>query len=249
MTQVVPVFKREFQGYFRSPVAYVVLAAFVLIATVLWLFASRFFDSNSASLDSLFGWMPWVFCVLIPATAMRLWAEEKRAGTIELLLTLPITTTEAVVGKFLAAWAFISLAVLLTFPAVITVAYLGDPDWGVIATSYLGSILMAAAYLGVCSLTSAFTRNQVIAFLTGLIVCLILNFLGWNLFSNILGSVAPVWLVDALANFSFATHLSLDDDWSRRAQFRDLLSFRSDHFADRERHRSRTLTPTVYPRS
>jgi len=206
MKQVVPVFKRELNGYFRSPVGYVVLAAFVLIAMILWLFAGNFFESNSASLERLFSWMPWIFCVFVPATAMRLWAEEKRSGTVELLLTLPVTTTEAVVGKFLAAWTFIILAVLLTFPAVFTVTFLGDPDWGVIVTGYLGSILMAAAYLGVSSLTSALTRNQVIAFIIGLILCLVLTFLGYNLFSDILGAVAPVWMVDALANFSFTTH-------------------------------------------
>jgi ABC-2 type transport system permease protein len=206
MKQVVPIFQRELNGYFRSPVGYVVLAAFVLIAMILWLFASNFFESNTASLGGLFGWMPWIFCVFVPATAMRLWAEEKRSGTVELLLTLPVTTTEAVVGKFLAAWTFIILAVGLTFPAVFTVTFLGDPDWGVILTGYLGSILMAAAYLGVSSFTSATTRNQVIAFIIGLIVCLLLTFLGYNLFSDILGTVAPVWLVDALANFSFTTH-------------------------------------------
>lgn len=206
MKQVLPVFQREFHGYFRSPVAYVVLAAFALLTTVLWLFASRFFDSNNASLNGLFMWMPGVFCIFVPAIAMRLWAEEKRAGTIELLLTLPITTTEAVIGKFLAAWAFVVLAVLLTFPAIFTVAYLGDPDWGVIVTSYAGAALMAAAYLGLCALTSALTRNQVIAFILGLVICSVLTLLGFNVFSEILTAVAPTWLVDTLANFSFTTH-------------------------------------------
>jgi ABC-2 type transport system permease protein len=210
MKQVIPVFKREFAGYFRSPVGYVVLTAFVLFAMILWLFASGFFESKTASLNGFFGWMPWTFCVFAPATAMRLWAEEKRSGSIELLLTLPLTTTEAVVGKFLAAWAFVTVGVLLTFPAVVTVSFLGDPDWGVIFTSYVGTILMAAAFLGICALTSAFTRNQVIAFIIGLFTCVMLTFLGHNLFSGFIGSYdfVPVWLVDALANFSFTTHFA-----------------------------------------
>lgn len=206
MKQIIPVFRREFLGYFRTPVGYVVLTAYVLLAMILWLFVSGFFESNSASLNGLFGLMPWVFCVFAPATAMRLWAEERRSGTIELLLTLPVTTTEAVLGKFLAAWAFVTCGVLLTFPAIITVSYLGDPDWGMILTGYFGTILMAAAFLGICALTSAFTRNQVIAFIIGLFVCLMLTFLGHNVFSDFLGSYAPVWLVDTLANFSFTTH-------------------------------------------
>jgi gliding motility-associated transport system permease protein len=206
MTQVIPVFKREFNGYFRSPVAYVLLAAFVVLAAILWIFAGHFFDNRTASLGSFFTWMPWIFCVFIPAVAMRLWAEEKRSGTIELLMTLPVTTTEAVVGKFLAAWAFVGLGVVLTFPCVLTVAYLGDPDWGVIFTSYFGSLLMAGSFLGLCSLMSALTRNQVISFILSLIACLVLTFLGFNLFSDFLGSFAPVWLVDTVANFSFTTH-------------------------------------------
>jgi ABC-2 type transport system permease protein len=207
MKQVLPIFRREFQGYFRSPVGYVVVSAYVLIAMILWLFVSGFFESKTASLNGLFAITPWVFCFFAPATAMRVWAEEKRSGTIELLLTLPVTTTEAVVGKFLAAWAFIICGVLLTFPAILTVAYLGDPDWGMIATGYLGTILMAASFLGICTLASAFTRNQVIAFIIGLIVCVILTFLGHNIFSDFLaGLQAPVWFVDTVANFSFHTH-------------------------------------------
>jgi ABC-2 type transport system permease protein len=206
MKQVCPVFKREFAAYFRSPVGYVVLTAFVLLAMILWLFGTRFFMSKTATLEGLFSVMPWMFCMFAPATAMRLWAEEKRSGTIELLLTLPVTTTEAVIGKFLAAWAFVTLCVLLTFPAVVTVTFLGNPDWGVILTGYLGTILMAASFLGICSLGSAITRNQVIAFLIGLFVCIVLAFLGHNWFSEFMGSYAPVWLVDTIANFSFTTH-------------------------------------------
>ena len=137
---------------------------------------------------------------------MRLWAEEKRSGSIELLFTLPVTVPEAVIGKFLAAWLFVSLGIVLTFPMALTVGYLGDPDWGVIFTSYLGSILMAATYLAICSLTSALTKNQVISFVISVMVCLGILFLGWSVFSNALGNVFPVWFVDMLSNFSFVTH-------------------------------------------
>jgi ABC-2 type transport system permease protein len=206
MTQVIPVFKREFFGYFRSPVAYVVLAGFHLLAAAMTFFVFRFFETNEASLITFFNALPWIFLFFAPATAMRLWAEEKRAGTVELLFTLPLTTAEAVVGKFLAAWAFLAIGILLTLPFALTVAYLGDPDWGAIFTGYLGGILMAASYLGICSLASALTRNQVIAFIIGLLTCLVLTLLGWSFFSEILNFVFPVWFVDVLSNFSFATH-------------------------------------------
>ena len=146
--------------------------------------------------------------VIVPAAGMRLWSEEKRTGTLELLFTLPITPLEAVLGKFLAAWSFLALAVVLSFPMAMTVGFLGSPDWGVIGSSYLGSILMAGAYLGVCSLTSALTKNQVISFVVSLLVCLVLVFLGWSVFGGILGAVFPVWLVDLLSNFSFTTHFN-----------------------------------------
>jgi len=206
MSQVPPLFKREFVGYFRSPVAYVFLVVFLLASVGLSFFVGQFFRANQASLDRYFLFYPWLFLFLIPAAGMRLWSEEKRSGTVELLFTLPVTTLEAVIGKFLAGWAFLTLAILLSFPMVVTVAYLGHPDWGVIATSYLGSILMAGAYLGVCSLTSALTKNQVISFVLSVLVCVILLFLGWSVFSPALNSVFPVWVVDALANFSFITH-------------------------------------------
>jgi ABC-2 type transport system permease protein len=206
MSQIPPLFKREFLGYFRSPVAYVFLVVFLMASVGLAFFVGNFFKANLASLESYFTFHPWLFLFLIPAAGMRLWSEEKRTGTIELLFTLPITTLEAVLGKFLAAWAFLSLAILLSFPMAITVGYLGAPDWGVIATSYLGSILMAGAYLGVCSLTSALTKNQVISFVLSVIICLILVFLGWSVFSSALGALFPVWLVDLLSNFSFTTH-------------------------------------------
>jgi ABC-2 type transport system permease protein len=206
MTQICPVFKREFLGYFRSPVAYVFLIVFSVASIGLAFFIGGFFKAGQASMESYFTFYPWLFLFLIPAAGMRLWSEEKRTGTVELLFTLPLTTLEAVLGKFLAAWAFITIAILLSLPLAATVGYLGDPDWGVLAATYFGSALMAGAYLGVCSVTSALTKNQVISFVLGVVACLILLFLGWSVFSGVLGSVFPVWLVDLLSNFSFITH-------------------------------------------
>ena len=207
MKQVTPIFKREFVGYFRTPVAYVFLVAFLVISVALSF--SRFggfFKAGIASLDAYFGFYPWLFLFIVPSVGMRLWSEEKRSGTAELLFTLPVTTLEAVIGKFLAGWAFLALAVLLSFPMALTIGYLGSPDWGIVCTSYLGAILMAGGFLGVCSLTSALTKNQVISFVVSVIVCFILILLGWSVFSPVLGSVLPVWAVDVLSNFSFITH-------------------------------------------
>jgi ABC-2 type transport system permease protein len=206
MSQITPVFKREFLGYFRSPVAYVFLVVFLMASVGLAFFVGQFFRANQASMESYFVFHPWLFLFLIPAVGMRLWSEEKRSGTIELLFTLPLTTLEAVMGKFLAAWAFLAVAILLSFPMAITVGYLGQPDWGVIASGYLGSILMAGAYLGMCSLTSALTKNQVVSFVLSVLACLVLVFLGWSVFNGALSAVLPVWAVDLVANFSFVTH-------------------------------------------
>ena len=206
MTQVKPIFRREFNGYFRSPVAYVFLTVFLLASVGLAFFVGQFFRSNVASLDRFFVFHPWLFLFLIPAVGMRLWAEEKRSGSIELLFTLPVTVPEAVIGKFLAAWLFVSLGIVLTFPMALTVGYLGDPDWGIIFTSYLGSILMAGAYLGICSLTSALTKNQVISFVISVLVCVGILFLGLSVFTDILSDFFPVWFVDSISNFSFVTH-------------------------------------------
>ncbi len=206
MSQIPPLFKRELLGYFRSPVAYVFLVVFLLASVGLAFFLSGFFKSNVASMESFFFWHPWLFLFLVPAAGMRLWSEEKRSGTVELLFTLPVTTLEAVLGKFLAAWAFLALAILLSFPMVLTLAYLGDPDWGVVANSYLGSILMAGAYLGVCVFISALTKNQVISFVLSVMVCFVLALLGYSVFTEFLSGFLPVPLVDVISNFGFTTH-------------------------------------------
>jgi ABC-2 type transport system permease protein len=206
MTQIAPVFKREFLGYFRSPVAYVFLIVFLMASVGLAFFVGGLFKNNQASLQSFFVFHPWLYLFLIPAAGMRLWAEEKRGGTIELLFTLPLTTLDAVLGKFLAAWAFLVLGLALTFPLALTVGWLGDPDWGVIAGGYLGSALMAGAYLAICSLLSALTKNQVIAFVLGVIACLVLVFLGWSVFNGLLSAFLSPGAVDFVANLGFIPH-------------------------------------------
>jgi len=207
MKQICPIFKREFLGYFRAPVAYVFLIAFLVISVSLAF--SRyggFFRAGTAGLESYFVFFPWLFMFLVPAVGMRLWSEEKRSGTVELLFTLPVTTLEAVLGKFFAGWAFLALAVLLSFPMACTIGYLGSPDWGVVITTYFGAILMAGAYLGVCSLTSALTKSQVISFVLSLAACAVILFLGFSSFTDTLEKTLPLPVADALANFSFITH-------------------------------------------
>lgn len=209
MNQTYPVFKREFLSYFRSPVAYVVIVVFLVASVGLSFFAAGFFKAGVATLEGFFTFFPWLFLLLIPASGMRLWSEEKRAGTWELLFTLPISTSAAVIGKFLAAWVFISFAIVLTFPMALTVGYLGDPDWGVIVASYIGSILMAGSYLGICSLTSALTKNQVISFILSVMICAVM-LIGFHLFGELLNSWLnlPAWLADGISNFSFFPHFS-----------------------------------------
>lgn len=207
MNALLPVFKREFLGYFRTQIAYVFLTVFAVSTVSLTWFIGRLFESNSASLNSFFTFMPWVFLFLVPAVGMRLWSEEIRSGTSELLFTYPVTLAQAVLGKFLAGWAFLAVGILGTLTLPMTLAYLGDPEWGPIFSGYLGLVLMAGGYLGICSLASALTRNQVIAFVLGVLACLILVFLGWSVFNDLLLNIGlPVWLVDGLSNFSFVTH-------------------------------------------
>ena len=206
MSQITPVFKREFLAYFRSPVAYVFLIVFLVASVGLAFFVGQFFKANQASLESFFSFHPWLYLFLIPAVAMRLWAEEKRGGTIELLFTLPLTTLEAVLAKFLAAWLFITIGLLLTLPMAFTVGWLGDPDWGVIVGGYLASTILGGGCLAVCALISALTKNQVIAFVLGVLAILVMLFLGWSVFNQFLSGFLPVGAVDFLANLGFIPH-------------------------------------------
>ncbi|MFT3830297.1 MAG: Gldg family protein [Opitutaceae bacterium] len=204
---ITAIFKRELAGYFRTPLAYVILAVFLVLASACCFFLGGFFDSNTASLQPFFRYLPILFLFLVPAVGMRLWAEERRGGTIELLFTLPITPVQAVLGKFLAGWLFLALAVLLTFPLVLTVAYLGSPDWGVIVGSYLGGVLLAGAYLAIASLMSALTKNQVVAFVLGFAVSLGFVLVGFSLFSELLaGWGLPAGFIEWLTNFGFMPH-------------------------------------------
>jgi ABC-2 type transport system permease protein len=200
------VFRRELASYFATPVAYVFIVIFLLLAGWFTFYLGGFFERGQADLVPFFSFHPWLYLFLIPAVAMRLWAEERKSGSIELLLTLPITMLQAVLGKFLAAWAFVGIALALTFPLWITVNYLGDPDNGAILAGYLGSLLMAGAFLAIGSCISASTRNQVVAFILTVVVCLVLLLAGLPMVLNVLGMVLPQFLVDAVASLSFLTH-------------------------------------------
>jgi ABC-2 type transport system permease protein len=198
--------KRELVSYFASPVAYVFLVIFLLLTGFLTFTAGAFFERGEASLGAFFAWHPWVYLVLVPAVGMRLWAEERRAGTLELLLTLPVTAWQAILGKFLASWLFLAIALALTFPVAVTVNVLGEPDNGAIAAGYLGSLFLAGAYLAITCLTSALTRNQVIAFILAVVVCLFLILAGFSPVTSLLERWASPALVDTVAAFSVVTH-------------------------------------------
>ena len=208
MSNVVSIFKREFLGYFSTPIAYVFLAIFVFLSGIFTFYMGSFFDRGQADLQPFFQFHPWLYLFLIPALAMRLWAEERRGGTIELLLTLPVTISQAVLGKFLAAWAFSGIALLLTFPLWITVNYLGNADNGVILASYLGSLLMAGAFLAIGACMSALTRNQVIAFVVSAVVCFGFVLSGFPLVLDFFSSWAPEFVVQAVSSFSFLSHFN-----------------------------------------
>jgi ABC-2 type transport system permease protein len=199
---------REFGGYFGSPVAYVFIVIFLMLCGFFTFSLSHFYEIGQADLRTFFEWHPWIFLFLVPAVGMRLWAEERRTGTMELILTLPVTLVQVIVGKFLAAWLFIGVALILTFPMALTVAYLGDPDMGAILCGYFGSFLMAGAYLSVGSMTSAMTRNQVISFILSVVICLFLVLAGWPPVTDTLTGWAPVWLVNVVAGFSFMPHFA-----------------------------------------
>jgi len=198
--------KRELSAYFESPVAYVFLVIFLLLAGFFTFTFGGFFERGEASLAAFFNWMPWLFLFLVPAVGMRLWSEERRLGTIELLLTMPVATWQAILGKFLASWLFLAIALALTFPIVVTVNWLGDPDNGVIASGYVGTVLLAGAYLAIACMTSALTRNQVIAFILAVVLCLLLILVGFSPITDLLARWAAPWLVESVAKFSVLTH-------------------------------------------
>ncbi|HET8707993.1 MAG TPA: ABC transporter permease subunit [Pseudomonadales bacterium] len=206
MNNLSVVLKRELAAYFGTPLAYVFIVIFLMLSGWFTFYLGGFFDRNQADLVPFFNFHPWLYLFLVPAISMRLWSEERKSGTLELLLTLPISLSEAVLGKFLAAWLFLGVALSLTFPIWITVNYLGEPDNGVILASYLGSWLMAGAYLAVGSCMSAITKNQVIAFIIAVVACFLFLLSGFPLVLDIFKSVAPSGLVDAIAALSFLSH-------------------------------------------
>lgn len=200
------ILKREISGYFESPVAYVFMVIFLILIGFFTFYISRFYEVGQADLRAFFEWHPWVFLFLIPSVAMRLWAEERRMGTIELILTFPVTITEVILGKFLAAWLFIGICLLCTFPVFVTVIYLGNPDIGPIICAYLGSFLMAGAFLSVGVMTSSLTRSQVISFILSVVICLSFILAGYPPVTELLSGWAPIWLVDLVSQFSFLSH-------------------------------------------
>jgi len=208
MNPMTSIMKRELKGYFTTPVAYVFIVIFLFLAGLFTFKLSDFFLAGQAELRDFFNWHPWLYLFLIPAVAMRLWSEERRSGSIELLLTLPVSLTQAVLGKFLAAWIFVAIALGLTFPIVLTVMYLGRPDLGIIATAYFGSFLMAGAYLAIGACISALTRTQVISFIITVVICLFFILAGFEVVVSFFSSWAPAWLVDAITSMSFLTHFS-----------------------------------------
>lgn len=206
MSNIRSIARRELIAYFDSPVAYVFLVIFLMLAGAFTFVLGGFFERAEASLASLFYWLPWLFLFLVPAIGMRLWAEERRSGTIELLLTLPITPWQAILGKFLASWLFLAIALALTFPIWLTVNWLGDPDNGVVVAGYVGAWLLAGAYLAVTSMTSAMTRNQVIAFIVAVVVCLLLILVGFGPITDLLARYLPATAVERIASFGVLTH-------------------------------------------
>ncbi len=208
MRNVTIIMRRELASYFATPLAYLFLLIFLALANLFTFYLGQFFERGQADLNGFFSYHPWLFLFLIPAVSMRLWADERRTGSIELLMTLPVTLWQAVVGKFLAAWAFTILALTLTFPMWITVNFLGNPDNGAILAAYIGSMLLAAGFLSIGSLASALTRNPVVAFIVGIALCFVFLVAGFPLVLDAFRGWAPQFLVDAVSSLGFLTHFS-----------------------------------------
>ncbi|HEY7377929.1 MAG TPA: ABC transporter permease subunit [Steroidobacteraceae bacterium] len=206
MRNIAAVFRRELASYFVTPVAIVFIIIFLVLSGAFTFYLGGFYERGQADLAPFFNFHPWLYLFLIPAISMRLWAEERKSGSIELLMTLPITLAQAVWGKFLAAWCFAGIALALTFPIWITVNYLGTPDNGAILAAYIGSFLMAGGFLAIGTCMSALTRNQVIAFILAVVVCFIFLLSGFPLVLDVVRSWAPAALVDAVASLSFLSH-------------------------------------------
>jgi ABC-2 type transport system permease protein len=223
MSNLGAVFRREFAGYFATPVAYVFIVMFLFVTGIFTFFIGNFMQRGQADLKSFFQFLPWLYLFFIPAISMRLWAEERKGGTIELILTLPVSLASVVIAKFLAAWAFTAVALVLTFPLWLTVAWLGNPDHGVILAGYVGGLLMAGGYLAIGSCISATTKNQVIAFVVSVVVCFAFTVAGAPIVLSFFSGWAPQILLDAIASFSFLTHFTAITDGV--IDVRDLIFF------------------------
>lgn len=208
MKNIAIIFKRELASYFATPVAYVFIVIFLVLSGALTFHLGSFYERGQADLAPFFNFHPWLYLFLVPAISMRLWAEERKSGNIELLLTLPISMLEAVIGKFLAAWLFTAIALFLTFPLWITVNYLGSPDNGVIFAAYIGSLLMAGGFLAIGACISATTKNQVIAFIISVVICFAFLLSGFSIVLDFFRGWAPQYVVDAISSLSFLTHFS-----------------------------------------
>ena len=202
------ILSRELKSYFATPIAYVFIVIFLVLANVFTFYLGNFYERQQADLIPFFSFHPWLYLFLVPAISMRLWSEERKTGTLELLMTLPVSRLDIVLGKFIAAWLFTGLALLLTFPLWITVNYLGDPDNGVIFGSYVGSWLMAGGFLAIGSCMSALTKSQVIAFVLCGFVCLIFVMAGFPLVLNVFKGWVPLVVLDTIASLSFLSHFN-----------------------------------------
>ncbi len=206
MNNILAIFKRELSGYFSTPVAYVFIVIFLFLNGIFTFYLGGFYERGQADLEPFFRFHPWLYLFLIPAISMRLWSEERKSGTIELLMTLPISLTQSVTGKFLAAWCFTGIALALTFPIWITVNYLGTPDNTIIFSGYLGSLLMAGGFLAIGSCISALTKNQVIAFVISVVICFAFILSGFPMVLDFFSAWAPQAIVNVISSFSFMTH-------------------------------------------
>jgi ABC-2 type transport system permease protein len=206
MSAILAIMRRELRSYFVTPLAYVFLVIFLFLAGVLTFYVGDFYERGLADLQPFFDFHPWLYLVFAPALTMRLWAEERKSGTLELLFTLPLSVTQAMLGKFLAAWAFVALALALTFPMWLTVNYLGNPDNGVILAGYLGSLLMAGGFLAVGCCISALTRSQVVAFILTVAVCFVLVMAGMPAIQDMVNGWIPAGVASALSELSILRH-------------------------------------------
>jgi ABC-2 type transport system permease protein len=212
------IFKREFLSYFNSSIAYVVLIIFIVMQGFFTFYVSGLYESNQADLSPFFSWHPWIFLFLVPSVTMKLFSDEKRTGTIELLMTLPVTAAEIVTAKFLAAWLFTSISIVLTFPVVLTVMYLGNPDMGAVISGYFGSIILAGAFTSIGIFASSITKSQVISFLTAVCICIFLILAGHTPVTEVFSSFSPDWIVNLVSEMSFLTHF--------KAMTKGVLDFR-----------------------